>query len=485
LSAPALKEAEGRKRTPVAVAVYRPRGGGERRGGGVLLSQCSGDSAVAISAHDRNTLRELAEEWARIAAHPANEERRREWVRLNDLRRAKPMVCIYEIPWDEIHDEELTAKCHHPVARAIEEAMRRTIYQWRHVPGDIVVRPVIYSPLVVRDTDVLTVEMECVGLAKQFRPQITDERDLDKLADPVVVYDEDETQQYHELYKDLFGDIVAVDRGRHPPSPSYSQAESEGERFVRAVQEPLDMFALGTYWFVPWDQLVMWTGMQEALRDLIKRPGFLHDIMGRLTEAWLTRLCQYEALGLIGSDNNDYGRTGQGGLGYTEDLPVRSRAGQEEVSPTSSLWATAFSQPLGVASPAMHEEFALQYESKWLRRFGLTYYGCCEPLHHKIGILQKHIPNLRKISCSPWADVTSFAEQCSDRYVISLKMSPAVFAADEFDLDAARDELHTKLMETRGCNVEIVMKDISTIREDPERLHRWAEMAKEVSEEFA
>ena len=66
----------------------------------------------------------------------------------------------------------------------------------------------------------------------------------------------------------------------------------------------------------------------------------------------------------------------------------------------------------------MHKEFGLNYGIKWLSRFGLAYYGCCEPLHNKMEILAK-IPNLRKISISPWANIDEASEKMRGKYVIS------------------------------------------------------------------
>ena len=51
-------------------------------------------------------------------------------------------------------------------------------------------------------------------------------------------------------------------------------------------------------------------------------------------------------------------------------------------------------------SPGMHWEFELEYAVEWYRRFGLNYYGCCEPLHDRLDYISR-IPNLRKISMSP------------------------------------------------------------------------------------
>jgi hypothetical protein len=40
-------------------------------------------------------------------------------------------------------------------------------------------------------------------------------------------------------------------------------------------------------------------------------------------------------------------------------------------------------------------------------------------------------------------------------------------------------------MKENGCIVEIIMKDISTLRYQPERLKEWAIIASEVAAEFS
>lgn len=73
---------------------------------------------------------------------------------------------------------------------------------------------------------------------------------------------------------------------------------------------------------------------------------------------------------------------------------------------------------------------------------------------------------------SPWADVDKAAPHLSGRYVFSFKPSPAVLAKDTWDAGEARQILRTVLEKTRrhGCVVEIIMKDISTLRYAPQRL---------------
>ena len=134
----------------------------------------------------------------------------------------------------------------------------------------------------------------------------------------------------------------------------------------------------------------------------------------------------------------------------------------------------------------MHWEFALKHDLRWLSRWGLTYYGCCEPLDRKIDILRR-IPNLRKISVSPWCNTRAGGRARSARdYVISRKPSPAILAEDDWHPERARQDLREFLDKAGGgCHVELIMKDISTVRYQPQRLWEWAAIASEVAEEFA
>ena len=148
------------------------------------------------------------------------------------------------------------------------------------------------------------------------------------------------------------------------------------------------------------------------------------------------------------------------------------------------MWGCSNAQIFSDISPAMHWEFAVEHDLRWLSRWGLVYYGCCEPLDRKIDILRR-IPNLRKISASPWCKTARLVEKIGAGYVISHKPNPAVFADDQWRPQWARDELRQFLEAARGCHVELIMKDISTVRYQPQRLWEWAEIAMEVAREFA
>jgi len=132
-------------------------------------------------------------------------------------------------------------------------------------------------------------------------------------------------------------------------------------------------------------------------------------------------------------------------------------------------------------SPAMFKEFEVDYASRIFERFGLVYYGCCDPLDGKMDEVRM-IPNVRKVSMSPWVDQARGAAEIGGDYVYSRKPSPAFVATDRFDPDAVRRDL-SETMEAcagHGCSVEFILKDISTVRYEPQRLTEWANVAMEV-----
>ena len=120
-------------------------------------------------------------------------------------------------------------------------------------------------------------------------------------------------------------------------------------------------------------------------------------------------------------------------------------------------------QIFACVSPEMHDEFDLQYTQKMFDLCGLSYYGCCEPLHTKIEKLRR-FKNLRRISITAWADVDSAAEQIGKDFVLSYKPNPAFVASPTFDPEPVKAEIK-KVMEAckrNGTPCEFILKDIST-----------------------
>jgi hypothetical protein len=84
-----------------------------------------------------------------------------------------------------------------------------------------------------------------------------------------------------------------------------------------------------------------------------------------------------------------------------------------------------------------------------MSRFGLSYYGCCDPLHRTLAIFEK-VPNLRKISMSPWVNLNEAVANVGNRDVYSHKPNPAVSAETTRNLDKARAELDVVLEKVKA-----------------------------------
>jgi hypothetical protein len=410
---------------------------------------------MPMSTADRDTLRRLAAEVATIAADPANADHDRAWRDLNALRRgSRPLVWINEIPWAEMNvADELTLGCEDPYAQGIEDHFRKTIYQWRHLRGHMIVEPVYYCPMAIRDTGFGIHQQGTnnpTGLtggtvSQEFTPQIKTLADVGKIQRPEIGVDRGVSAALLAQAHELFDGILTVRQ--------------------RGVAHQ---------WFTLWDNLIRWYGVQEAMLDFTLNPELVHAALAKLLDAFLYRLDQYERLGLLSPTNGPM-RVGSGGYACSDELPENS--GAPGTVSASLQWGCANAQILSDVSPAMHEEFSLRYDREWLKRFQINYYGCCEALHNKLDILAS-VPNLRKVSMSPWAKVEKMVELGGSKYVLSFKPNPAVFADPErWHPEWARQELETVLAKARGCCVEIIMKDISTVAGKPQRLWEWADLA--------
>ncbi|MCK5672839.1 MAG: hypothetical protein KAH95_05660 [Spirochaetales bacterium] len=117
------------------------------------------ENEIVLKQNEKDILKKLGEQIAEISADPVNGTRADLWRNLNDLKSDRPMVWINEIPWHEMnYNDELTLKTEHPWARSLEEKLKREIYQWKHMPGDMIVNDYIECPLVIHSTDFGIVE---------------------------------------------------------------------------------------------------------------------------------------------------------------------------------------------------------------------------------------------------------------------------------------------------------------------------------------
>jgi hypothetical protein len=382
------------------------------------------------------------------------EEKRAMGRALNARKPVRPMVMIDQVCWNEMNvGDELTLRCADGEARGYEWQLRTILYQWKHFRVDMVVEPFIRVPMAANGTwfgaetrerrAVLDPTNDVVGHAyiNQFRT----DADLDKIRIPVVTHDAAETRRRLEVARDLFGGTLGI-------------VES----------------GIGTGLSV-WDPISTWMSVEGVCDALMERPDYMREMARRMVRGYLVLLDQCEALGLLSPRQSLIHCTGA----WTEDLPA---PGFDPAKPrTKDLWMYGLAQMFSTVSPRMFDEFEIEMCMPIFTRFGLVYYGCCDPLDGKLAEVKK-IPNVRKISMSPWVDEERGASGIRGDYVYSRKPNPALLAWPTFREDEVRQHLR-KTVDTcarHGCPLELILKDISTVHYEPLRLTRWAEIAMEV-----
>lgn len=405
-----------------------------------------------FSIPDRRLLRDLAQRVAEIARLPIQAQRVELWKRHNALRPARPMVLVFpEGSWRELLPDE-SLQCEGEAARAIERALRRRLYYHDHILDDTVIeREWIVSKVIHNSGWGLepryTPSSQETG-AWAFDPVILEPADLDKLQLPQISYDEAATQRALAEAQELFGDILDVK--------------------LKGVSH-VSFHLMSVYCRL--------RGLHQVMVDMYDNPAMLRDAMAFLARGYHGLVQQYVDQNLL-SLNNDGTYHSSGGVGYTDELPAPGFDPQR-VRPCD-MWASAEVQELAQVSPKMHAEFAMAYERRLLAPFGLTGYGCCEDLTHKLADVMA-LPHMRRISISPWANVDRCAAQMGNRYIFSWKPRPSDLVGD-FDEGRLRAYLQHTLDVTRGGVVELVLKDTHTCEQRPERFTRWTEIARELVE---
>jgi len=411
---------------------------------------------TTFSVRDRTTLSELAQRVAEVAHDPAFKARADMWRKHNGLKRVRPMVLIFpEGAWREMLPAS-EMSCSTEFARNIERDLRIRLYYAEHLPDDNVIEDVIASPIITRSSG-WGLEGQSTRPAEQtgayhIEPVIRSEADVEKLKAPEVIVDAKETEHLFGVMSDLFGGLLRIEKR-----------------------------GWGNYGLAPLDHYAGLRGIDNLFLDLVDRPEMVHKAIGRIVDGHIALVKSAERQGLFSLSNRNH-YTGSGGTGYTDELPapgfdgVHVRAGD--------MWGLGTAQIFSEVSPEMHEEFALQHEKRVLELFGLNCYGCCEPLHRKLDIVFRHVPRLRRVSISPWADVPTCAAKIGRKCVFSWKPNPAIVAGETWEPARVRSILMEFCEQTRGCVVEMILKDTHTCRNHPERMWEWVRIARDVAERF-
>ena len=404
-----------------------------------------------ISVNDRETLRTLAQKYMGYALSAENDENRRLWQALNRLKMEKPMITIDQMPWNELDvDGFLRCTVENRYFRGVEWMLRSEIYKWEHLRADMVLNPYILLPRPVRDTGwgignkLGDTRASGSVTSRTFVNQFEEMEDVAKIQMPVLSIDRAEEAEILGTAEEIFAGIAPV-------------------RWKGIILH------CGL-----WDTVTQWMGVENCYIELMDRPELLHAIMSRLTDGMLEKIRQINELGLYDINSN----LCHCSYTFSDDLPPKES--DPDRPTTADGWCFGLAQLFTSVSPEITAEFEVPYMQKLFPHFGAVYYGCCDRLDDRLPIIDR-MPKIRKISCSPWSDREAFAANLPKKYIMSNKPNPAILAESTLDEDAVRADLRRTIAAAREHNLclELLLKDISTVKNDPQRLWRWSEIALE------
>jgi hypothetical protein len=410
-----------------------------------------------ITDKDKSILRELAKKQAELAAMEVNRERINRIRAMHSLKPVRPPVWIDEIPWHEMDiDGELQPRCESKEGQDMERGFRRTLFKWKYFQADMVVEDTFYINKSYTSGD--------IGVSIREETRSTD-------SDNQIV-------SHH--YEDQLDTEEKLEALKLPVIQAQPEVDKKNFEIASGILEGIMPVSMRGCWvhYSPWDDLARLRGIEPCLMDMMDRPDFVHRTMGKLTEIGLSTWSQMETQGLLDYNIQSLHSTPP----YTDDLPAKDYDGGKVRM--KDVWFRGKAQLFATASPAMQDEFDLHYMRGLMDKCGLSYYGCCEPLHKFIPYLRK-VPNMRKIGVTPWADVKVSAEEIGGDYVIARKPNPAM-VANHFNAEAVKKEIEetVELCRANNCPYEFVLKDISTVGHKPQNLIDWTNTVMSVLDHY-
>jgi hypothetical protein len=401
-------------------------------------------SNYQISMEERSYLRELAKKQHDIANLPMMETRKQLWYDHNSLMGKRPMVVIEAASFQGDLMPQL--RCESGAAQELEYQLLVNIVNHELVDDDKVI-PDFFAVNWQISRNQYGVEIHRnhaddgrgheVGY--QFIHPIKDlDRDFHLLKPSTFSVDREETLARKAFAEDVLGDILPVviknDSLHWEPAPS--------------------------------GKVVELMGLEAMMYAMIDSPEQLHRLFRYITDNIKAFVRWQEDEGLLVLNNgNNY--TGAGSYGFTKELPTQAALQSGHIS-SKDLWGNMNSQETVSVSPAMFGEFAAPYYQELSEIFGLTYYGCCEPVDPIWKDYISKLHGLRKVSISPWCKEEFMGEALKGSGVIySRKPSPNLFGIGApLDEAAYAEHVKTTLLAAKGCKIEFICRDVYTLSGD-------------------
>ncbi|MEW6357764.1 MAG: hypothetical protein AB1696_15635 [Planctomycetota bacterium] len=389
---------------------------------------------------DRERLRPVAAEYAEIVNSDAMNRRREVWRRSNRLEE-RTVPFVIEDNGTFFQDQTPKPQCEGSFERGIEQQMLQAITNFRCIDDDRV------FPSFCAIHWAISRPNTCPELSLHRAPDATGRElgyetntpladlanSFHKLQRGPFKVNREETQRQFEVLSDAIGDILPV-----------------------RIFGPHTLYA-GTGMA---SRAVLLMGMANFYMAMVDQPGNVHRLLDFMATEGNEFLSWLVAEGLVTPNNGEFG-VGSGSCGYTDELPRRNIGDGEKVLP-EDCWGFQEAQGAVGLSPDMYAEFIHPYQRRIGDRYGLLYYGCCEPVHQLWPVI-KGFKSLRKITISPWCDQEFMANALGKAVVFSRKPHPMKLCGKTFDPNEFEKDVRETLDITKDNFVEIIFRDTCTL----------------------
>ena len=216
-------------------------------------------------------------------------------------------------------------------------------------------------------------------------------------------------------------------------------------------------------------------GMENMYIAMAEEPEQFKQMLDILIDDYIAHFKRLTEAGLLRSAAREEALY-QGTYCFTDELPDGKVAAK-----LNELWLYMDSQECSGVSANMYRELVFPSFARLMNEFGLVSYGCCEAVHALWDDCLSKVPNLRKVSVSPWCDEEMMGERLHGSNVAYLrKPTPNLIGVGaELDEQATHDHIRRTAIAARGCLLEVIQRDVYTVNSDPQKVHRYVEIIRQ------
>lgn len=400
---------------------------------------------------DLTRLRSLAAHQMELAQSDENIKRVELWKKHNMCRGERPMIHIETGTFArEVLDPQLI--CEDPFARSVERSLIDACINFEMYDDDKVVPPYY--------------QVRWNTHFELFGHEIKE----------TVLHNSDGVETGHIIehiiddLEDGFDKILAPSEMRVDKAVTLEQMERVNEAIgdilpVRLVSDAL--------YAVPTQKVVRLMGMENMFCAMYEYPELFKQMMERVGDAYLAYFDLLEKENVL-MQTRGFEWLAQGSFAFYDEPD------KESPVKTTDVWGFLDSQETVGVSPAMFHEFIFPCYARIATRYGRLSYGCCEPVHTFWNDI-KTLPNLKKVSISPWCDEAFMANELRGSGIIyHRKPSPNYLGIGAvLDEEAFRKHIEKTLITARGCELEITQRDVYTVNRDIQKVRRYVEIIRE------